>query len=108
MTASFSPTSLFQRSIQLSSSFSCLLTPDMPTSSHSQKVATPRTESSQARKVKGSKAATSESLIFLMSSRKSSSATRGSRISGYRLAKVGARSPLTIQSRLMRMILVVS
>jgi hypothetical protein len=71
-------------------------------------VATPMTASSHARKVKGSKAATSESLIFLTKSRNSSSLTRGSRISGYKLANVGARSPLTIQSRFMRMILVVS
>lgn len=66
------------------------------------------TASNHARKVKGSNAAMRESLIFLTRTRKSSSVRRGSRISGYRFANVGARSPLTIQSRLMRMMRVVS
>ncbi|KAH8633247.1 hypothetical protein IG631_11881 [Alternaria alternata] len=99
--------SRFQSSIQRSSSANCFFTPVNPASSHSQKVAMPMTVSRQARKVKGSKASIRVSLIFLISIRKSSSVTSGSNISGYRLANVGARSPLVIQSRFMRMIRVV-
>jgi hypothetical protein len=63
--AAFSPTS---HSASLSSSrvrLNCFSTPNMPTSSYNQSIATPITALSQARKVGGPNVATSELLLFL-------------------------------------------
>jgi hypothetical protein len=108
LTPSFSPAFRFQSSIHCSRPANCRFTLVRPASSQSQNVAIPITASSQARKLKGSNASISVLLIFLMTTLKSSSVIRGSNISGYKLAKVGAKSPFCIQSRFMRIIRVVS
>src|ERR1700761_4444976 len=97
-TASVLPISLFQFEIHFSSFSSFDLTAVRPRSSHSQNVATPRIASVQALTLQGLKASMSSVFMCLMILLNSSSVMCGSRISGYRLLNVGAKSPFCIQS----------
>ncbi|KAL4900178.1 hypothetical protein BDW74DRAFT_102748 [Aspergillus multicolor] len=103
-TPSLAPTSRFHFSSQSSTRLRWLLTPGAPISSQIHPVSNPIAPSIQLRKLNGLNATMSSSLTAAMIRRNSCSGSSGSRISGYKFEYVGARSPLTIQSRRIRII----
>ncbi|KAL4991999.1 hypothetical protein BDW68DRAFT_118054 [Aspergillus falconensis] len=106
-TPSLAPTSRFHFSNHSSTRLRWLLMPGAPISSQIHPVISPIAPSIQLRKLNGLNALISSSFTVAMMRLNSCSGSNGSRISGYRFEYVGARSPLTIQSRRIRIIRVV-
>jgi len=101
--------SRFHCSIHFSSFLSRDLTPVRPKSSHNHPVATPSMPSRIFLQLYGLKIGMSSPFNFSITRRNSCSVTpAGSNISGYRLEKVGAKSPSISQSRRTRMMRVLA